>query len=856
MPSDSGLTRDNLREIRNRMAQSSPTCSSPKDFLRQYSDAVDGWVRNAFQKAQAEGSPSSVCLMAVGGYGRSELAPFSDIDLLILHAPSQKVDLPPLIEKTLYPLWDLGLDVNCSSRTIDECLGMARSDVLVKTGLLDGRYLDGNYDLFRTFHGLFTKKILYRNVRQFADTLAKDIHLRHQKYEDPAYVLEPNIKEGTGGLRDFQAGRWIIRAKYQTDRWDSILFPDQSRTIDRSFEFLLKIRNELHVVSQRRQDDLTFELQEKIAPVLGFSVGHPGIEEMMRAYHLSTQRISGFVNDVLDRTLIDASLLKKLFFFKTRKIDESFRRVHGELTLVDPVTFKREPSQIMVLFRHCQVHRLRMDFRTEEAVLEALPFIDDRFRASSEVNTTFRSILRRGKGTGPILKKMHELGVLSHYIPEFSNIEGKVHHDLYHVHPVDVHSILAVEELEKIQNGFYQAAHPLLTSSMKEIDKPEILMLTALLHDIGKGVDGNHSFTGATLCREIGTRLALSTEEIDLVVFLVSHHLFMLETALRRDLHDEKVIFRFAHEVGHLNHLRMLYLLTFADVKAVGPEAWTDWKDSLLAELFLKTSHLLEGTGIFPLIPSEQDLSNALTEQFSPERVAEAVQNLPPRYLSYYSQDQVIGHLRMAQALDKQPLFTEWTLTGDTQATVTVCTKDRYGLFSKIAGSMFVSRLNILEAQIHTWGNGIALDTFRVEDRTGEIQRRLEQFTKHLEGILSGELSMKGLPGQQESSNGALKKVVPRVSPEVKVNNQDSDFYTIVEVVGEDRMGVLHELTQALTDHGCDIHFSRISTLGNRIIDVFYVQDNLGEKIEGKDEMASLRQTLLNCLNSKGGHPL
>jgi [protein-PII] uridylyltransferase len=295
----------------------------------------------------------------------------------------------------------------------------------------------------------------------------------------------------------------------------------------------------------------------------------------------------------------------------------------------------------------------------------------------------------------------------------------------------------------------------------------------------------------------------------------------------------------------------MIYLLTFADVKAVGPEAWTDWKDSLLAELFLKTSHLLEGTGIFPLIPSEQDLSKALTEQFSPERVAEAVQNLPPRYLSYYSQDQVIGHLRMAQALDKQPLFTEWTLTGDTLATVTVCTKDRYGLFSKIAGSMFVNRLNILEAQIHTWGNGIALATFRVEDRTGEIQRRLEQFTRHLEGILSGELSMKGLPGQQESSNGALKKVVPRVPPEVKINNQDSDFYTIVEVVGEDRLGVLHELTQALTDHGCDIYFSKISTLGNRIIDVFYVQDNLGEKIAGKDEMASLRQTLLTCLSSK-----
>ncbi|MEI9478086.1 MAG: hypothetical protein WCO26_16130, partial [Deltaproteobacteria bacterium] len=508
MPSDLGLTRDNLREIRNRMVQASPTCSSPKDFLRQYSDAVDGWVRTAFQRAQAQGLPSSVCLMAVGGYGRSELAPYSDIDLLILYSPSQKVDLPPLIEKTLYPLWDLSLDVSCSSRTIDDCLGMAKSDVLIKTGLLDGRYLDGNYDFFRTLHGLFTRKILHRNVRQFAGTLARDLYLRHQKYEDPAYVLEPNIKEGKGGLRDFQVGRWVIRAKYQTDRWDSILFPDQSRTIDRSFEFLLKIRNELHVMSQRRQDDLTFELQEKIAPILGFSNSPQGIEEMMRTYHLSAQRILNFVNEVLDRALLEPSLLKRaLFFFKNRKVDRHFRMAHQELTLIDPVTFKKDPSQIMVLFRHCQAHQVRMDFRTEEAVLEALPFIDDRFRSSGAVNDTFLSILRRGNGAGLLLKKMHELGVLSHYIPEFADIEGKVHHDLYHVHPVDIHSILAVEELEKMKNGHYQEVHPLLTSSMREIDKPEILMLTALLHDIGKGMEGNHSSTGATLTRTIGNRL-------------------------------------------------------------------------------------------------------------------------------------------------------------------------------------------------------------------------------------------------------------------------------------------------------------------------------------------------------------
>ena len=854
MPSDLGLTRDGLREIRNRMARASPVSSSPKDFLRQYSDAVDSWVRVAFQKAQSQTLPSSVCLMAVEGYGRSELAPHSDIDLLILYPPSQKIDLRPLIEQTLYPLWDLGLDVSCSSRTIDDCMRMAKSDVQVKTGLMDGRYLDGSYDFFRTLRDLFTKKILHRKVPQFAQTLAADLHHRHQKHEDPAYVLEPNIKEGKGGLRDFQVGRWMIKAKYQTDRWDSILFPDQSRTIDRSLEFLLRVRNELHLMSERRQDDFTFELQEKIAPILGFSNGPQGVEEMMRTYHLSTQTILSFVNDVLDRILLEPSPLKKvLFFFKNHRVDQRFRMVHGELTLKDPVAFKRNPSQLMVLFSHCQTHRTRMDFRTEEAVREALPFIDDRFRSSEAVNQSFVTILRKGDGVAPLLKKMHELGFLSRYLPEFSEIEGKVHYDLYHVHPVDIHSILAVEELEKLKKGTYQETYPLLTSLMREIDRSEVLMLTALLHDIGKGQEGDHSVTGAESIRRIGERMGFAPETVEGMVFLARNHLTMLETSFRRDLHDEQAIFHFASRVENLTRLKMLYLLTFADIKAVGPDAWTAWKDSLLAELFLKTSHFFEKSSILPKIPTEDDIRGRLEERIPAEIVSEYLEHLPARYLSCFPWEQIANHIQMARSLSEHALVTEWTREKETHAIITICTRDRYGLFSKIAGSMFISRLNVLEAQIHTWGNGIVLDTFRVEDATGEVERRLDQFRRNLEGILKGEVSLRNLLSVEKKSNGALQKVVPRVHPEVKINNQDSDFYTLVEVVGEDRLGILYELTRALTDHGCDIHFARISTLGNRIVDVFYVQDSLGEKLEGKNTTEGLKETLLNCLTIREG---
>jgi [protein-PII] uridylyltransferase len=844
-----GLTRNGLINTKNLMAQAVSNHSSPKEFLRRHSDMADGLVRKAFQKAQSQVSAPSVCLIAVGGYGRTELAPYSDVDLLLLYSSSQKEALPPLIEKILYPLWDLGLEISCSSRSISECLKMAQSDLQVKTSLIDARYLDGEYEFFRKLYSLFTKKVLHRKVQKFAEGLAKDLYLRNEKYKDPNYALEPNIKEGEGGLRDFQIGRWIIRAKYKTDRWDSILFPDHSRMLEKSLQFLWAVRNQLHLLSERRQDDLTFELQEKIAPMLGFPPGTEGIEEMMRQYHLSTQRISNFVHDILERALHEPSLLKKAFsFLERRKIDENFGMAYGELHLLDPVTFKRDPTQLMTLFAHCQTFQVKMDFRMEEAAIEALPFVDDCFRNSEKVNQTFLSILRNGQGVDDLLRKMHELGLLSRYIPEFSEVEGKVHYDLYHVHPVDIHSILAVEELGKLREGLYQKDYPLLTSLIREIERPENLFFAVLLHDIGKGMDGDHSFVGAEMAKRIGSRMGLSLEDRESIGSLVSHHLLMVETALRRDLHDEQVVLRFANEIKNLNQLKMLYLLTFADIKAVGPEAWNSWKNTLLMELFLKTSHFFEKDAMRVPFPKGEEMVKKLRESLSPEMVSEYVEHLPDRYLSCYSLEEITHHVEMARSVEKQLLLVEWKREKEIQAKVTVCTKDRYGLFSRITGSMFLNRLNILEAQIHTWENGIALDTFWVEDVTKDMERRLCQFKKDLQEVLGGKVSLRDLLSKRREPNGTKQKVIPRVSGEIKINNQESGFYTIVEVTGEDRLGILYELTQALTDHGCDIHFARISTLGNRIVDVFYVQDTLGEKIEGKQKTDRLKQLLLSRL--------
>jgi [protein-PII] uridylyltransferase len=292
----------------------------------------------------------------------------------------------------------------------------------------------------------------------------------------------------------------------------------------------------------------------------------------------------------------------------------------------------------------------------------------------------------------------------------------------------------------------------------------------------------------------------------------------------------------------------MLYLLTFADIKAVGPEAWTPWKNSLLMELFLKTSHFFEqGVGTKGL-PKKEVVVRNLLKSLPPSIVSEYEEHLPPQYLSCYPWEKIAHHIEMARLLEREPLRVEWTTEEDVRAEVTVCTRDRYGLFSKITGSMFLNRLNILEAQIHTWANGIALDTFKVEDATREITRRLEQFRTDLASVLNGTASLRTLLGKRQESSTLQRKVIPRVPTEIKMNNQDSHFFTIIEISGQDRLGILFEITQALTDHGCDIHFARISTLGNRIVDVFYIQDEWGEKLD-QDRIDRLKQTLLNRMS-------
>ncbi len=838
--------KEELKAKRWEIFKQNPQFHSPKTPNHRYSELIDEIIRESFHRACPEVLSSSISLIALGSYGRKELAPYSDIDLLILHNFRNHKELSTIIEKILYPLWDLGLEIGCSSRSVSECLTMAKDDLQIKTSIIDCRFLDGDYESFRKFYELFTKNILYKDVKRFASGIASEVFERWRRYETPDYILEPNLKEGKGGIRDFHIGCWLNRAKYQTDRLEFIIIPHHLKSLDQSFQFLLCLRNQIHLLNQRRQDELSFEFQEKIAPFLGFSDGSQGIEEMMRQYHMASQKISSFVHNTVDRILLDSSFLKKFFNIK-KKIDSNFIIKGRNLSILNPSIFKEDPTQLMVLFQYYQLHDVEIDLYTEEKIKEKIAFIDEHFTDSEIVSQIFISILKRGKRVTRTLRKMHELGFLVHLIPEFSEIVGKTHYDLYHIHPIDVHSIMAVEELEKLKEGYYEKEFPLLSSLIREIEAPEIIFLSALLHDIGKAREGDHSVTGSKMVYEIGQRLRLGQKDIELLSSLVRNHLLMISVALKRDLKDEQAILRFVSEIGSLPLLKMLYLLTFADLKSVGPETWTHWKDTLLMELFIKASHILEKGYILPFFKKEMILAEL--KEFLPASVfSEYCEYLSDRYLSCYPLQRIIKHIQMACNLKEGPVVIENEINNDSQAIVTVCTKDRYGLFSKIAGAFSLNHLNILEAQIHTWENGIALDTFFIEDRTKDIERRLNKFKRDLGEIINDRIHLKNLIIQSRSLKDIKPKVSPIAKPEIKINNEESDFYTIIEITGEDRSGILYELTQTLTDHGCNIQFAKISTIGNRILDIFYIQDEWGEKITGQYKLEHMIKSLLACL--------
>jgi len=625
--------------------------ASGTEVVHQLSAMMDRMVVGLYQELSTvvDGSHQGhLTLVAVGGYGRGELNPYSDVDIMFLHDGSLAPErVEAFAQKLLYFLWDLRLDVGYSVRTIADCIEMAAADTTVKTALMDCRLLTGHPPLFEALHKTVFSQILTKSSDSFIKQKIAEMKKRREKYGDTIYLLEPNIKEGEGGLRDLQTALWVTRVKFKFNDpreliVKGIISEEELEVYRAALDHLWRLRNELHFHTRRKSDQINFDLQVHLAAFLGYKDRGKvlAVEDFMRDYYRHAARVEHFASTLVSRCIWrDEGGLKVLGYFVRRPVGDGCFVLKGELIIPDESVVEKDPAVLMRIFELAQKHGVSLNIRVKWLIRRSLYLVNDKFRRNREVNQSFLNILRSEKGVTATLRLMHHLEFLNEYIPEFEHIYCKVQHDLYHIYTVDIHTLFAVEQAEQILNGELSETLPLPCAVARQIGKRELLLLAVLFHDIGKGEGGGHAEKGAAMIPTIARRMGLSKEGTERLEFLVRQHLLFAHIAQRRDLSDEKMLLQFARQMGTSENLKMLYLLTIADIRAVGSDVWTTWKATLLNELYEKAFSILE-RGNFELEASGERARairrtvREMVEYDIPATVArEELRSLPIRYL-------------------------------------------------------------------------------------------------------------------------------------------------------------------------------------------------------------------------------
>jgi [protein-PII] uridylyltransferase len=808
-------------------------------------------------------------LAAVGGYGRGELAPSSDIDLLFLLPYKLTPHGEQVVEFILYRLWDLGLKVGHAARSVDECMRQAQGDLTIRTSLLEARYLWGDQKLYEQFRGRFEREIVKGKGDAFLQDKLAERHARHARTGDSRYTLEPNIKEGKGGLRDLQTLLWVGRFMYGVTGFEQLidkelLTPQQVATYEKAMNFLWTLRCHLHYLTGRAEDRLTFDLQPEMARRLGYTdhAGSQGVERLMKHYFLVVKSVGGLTRYFL------AAIESKRFhrpLFRMPVIGwlkpevEGFHNDNGQLTVAAASWFRAHPLDILRIFevaqrRELTIHPIAMTWLTQSARHV------DGLRTDPEANKLFLDILTGAKDPELALRRMNEVGVLGRFIPDFGRVVAQMQFDMYHHYTVDEHSLKAIGILWRLERGELKEDAPISTSVVNQVLSRRVLYLAVLLHDIAKGRGGDHSVLGAEVAERLCPRLGLSAEETETVAWLVRHHLIMSNTAFRRDLDDPKTIADFVAVVQSVERLRLLLVLTVADIRAVGPKAWNGWKAQLLREIYNRAEESLSG-GL--ITAGREARAAAILKQLRAELgdwsdadfEAHAARGPSAYWLGYPLQSLVRQARLIREAeLDRRPLSIDYTVDQWRAMTeVTIYVADWRGLVSQLAGALALSGASIVDARIFTLKNGMALDSFTVQDADGlpfDSPARLARIAATVERVLQNPRKALAELTALRPRNPAVRSfpVVPRVL----IDNKASASHTLIEVTGRDRRGLMHFLTKALTALNLQISTAKISTFGHRVVDVFYVKDQFGLKVESETRLKAIREALMAVLVETG----
>jgi [protein-PII] uridylyltransferase len=831
-----------------------------------------------FYYAQNPTQAERIAIVATGGYGRGQMAPFSDVDLLFLRPYKETPWGESVIEFILHMLWDLGLKVGHATRSLAECARLAKQDVTIKTALLEARFLWGDQTIFDRMRQQFWDDADPRSSQDFVQAKLAERDQRHMRQGESRYLVEPNVKEGKGGLRDLQTLYWIGKYVYHTDDTADLVGEvythDELRTFQQAEAFLWDVRVRLHYLIGRAEERISFDIQPDLAERMGFTGDSPrrAVEKFMKAYFLVAKDVGDltriFCSALEEQNRKPKPSLARLLpgFLKPRTGAEDFFVESGRLNAPSNA-FRRDPVNLIRIFHMADEKSVDVHPAALRTITRSLDLIDEKLREDAEANRLFLEILTSRRDPERTLRWMNEAGVLGRFVPAFDHAVGLMQFNMYHHYTVDEHLIRAVGVVAAIERGEFRKEHPLSTEIIKRIKSRNVLYCAILLHDIAKGLPGDHSIVGANIAESLCPRLGLSPSETSAVAWLVREHLVMSDTAQKRDLSDPKTVRDFVVAVQSPEMLRLLLVLTVADIRAVGPGVFNGWKGQLLRELYYEAEALMSGGDATP--------GRAARIEEAKMQLRERIADLPPpvrdhalsrHYDAYWLAFDDAAHERqarlMAQADASSELLALLMQSDETRAAteVTVYTPDHPGLFSKLAGAIAISGGSIVDAKAFTTSDGFALDVFWIQDAEGEIfddPSRLERLRQAIHKTLAGETSPKRILAQRP----ARKKRVAafRIQPRVGFDNEASTTATVVEVEGLDRQGFLYDVTQALFESGLSISSSIVATYGERAIDVFYVRDGFGHKITHPDRLKSVEERLLKVLDEEtleGREPL
>ena len=855
--------RISLKEADQALQQRFLNGAPVRELLHERAALIDGLLLEVWTKAWGTTASDRVALVAVGGYGRGELHPFSDIDLLILLGQDQHDTFQSPIERFIGLLWDIGLQIGHSVRSVQECVDTARQDITIATTLMEARLLSGPAALFDSLRAAIGPDRIWP-VREFFEAKWQEQIRRHHKYHDTAYNLEPNIKEGPGGLRDIQTLAWVTQRHFGSRSLHDLvghgfLTEGEYASLIEGQDFLWQIRYALHVTTVRREDRLVFDHQRTLAAQFGYQNHGPvlAVEQFMKRYYrtvMELSRLSEMLLQHFQEAILYADSLHRIV-----RINNRFQTRDDFIEVSYDTAFKRHPFALLEIFlllaQHPEIKGVRAS--TIRLIRDHRHLIDETFRADLRCRTLFMELLRQPHGIAHELSRMNRYGVLAAYLPAFGNIVGQMQHDLFHVYTVDEHTLFLVRNLRRYSVPEHAHEFPLCSTVFQRLPKPEILYLAGLFHDIAKGRGGDHSELGADDATAFCLLHGMSQYDARLVAWLVKHHLIMSTTAQRHDIADPDVVNAFAGRVGDQVHLDYLYLLTAADIRATNPTLWNSWKDALLTELYLGATRALRRGLEHPIDQAEriQETQHQALMRLHHLGVDETAagnfwRELGDEYFLRYSADEIAWH---TQAISSSYaihlpliLIRQRTERGGTE--IFIYTHDQDRLFAATAGALDQLGLTIVDARIITARNGYTVNTYIVLEESGEAidnPHRMEEIT----ALLKRQLAQSPLPAPRVTRRARRQLQHFPIPTQITFSDDPRNRRTVLEVVTADRPGLLSDVGRAFVDCRIRLQNAKIATFGARAEDIFFITDTHNRPITSESDLARLRDVLIRYLD-------